>query len=76
MRVVMDYTLPQVARATGVSVNTVRSRVRLASEKLRQRIEREPALYENLTEGDRPAIHGTTPKRLGRAKPAAREYQS
>jgi hypothetical protein len=48
-----------VARATGVSVNTVRSRIRLASEKLRQRIQREPALYENLTEGDGPAIQGT-----------------
>ncbi|HXI60580.1 MAG TPA: RNA polymerase sigma factor [Polyangia bacterium] len=52
MRVVMDYTLPQVARATGVPVNTVRSRIRLATEKLRQRIEAEPTLYENLIEGD------------------------
>jgi RNA polymerase sigma-70 factor (ECF subfamily) len=64
MRVVMDYTLPQVARATGVSVNTVRSRIRLASEKLRQRIQSEPALYDDLTEGERPAIQNTLKTKL------------
>jgi len=48
LRVLLDYPLPQVASATGVSINTVRSRVRLAKEKLRERIERDPILYDNL----------------------------
>ena len=52
LRVLLDYTLPQVASATGVSVNTVRSRVRLAKEKLRHRIGADPALYDILREGD------------------------
>jgi RNA polymerase sigma factor (sigma-70 family) len=53
LRVVLDYSLPQVASATGVPLNTVRSRVRLAKEKLRRRIETDPALREMLTGGDR-----------------------
>ena len=42
LRVVLDYSLDQVAAATGAPVNTVRSRVRLAREKLKQRIEGDP----------------------------------
>ena len=53
MRVVLDYTLPQVANATGVPINTVRSRVRLAKEKLKRRIETDPALYDILRGGER-----------------------
>jgi RNA polymerase sigma factor (sigma-70 family) len=48
LRVVLDYSLDQVAAATGVPINTVRSRVRLAREKLRTRIEADPALLEML----------------------------
>ena len=48
LRVILDYSLPQVASATGVSVNTVRSRVRLAKEKLRQRIQTDPVLADIL----------------------------
>jgi RNA polymerase sigma factor (sigma-70 family) len=48
LRVVLDYSLDQVAAATGAPVNTVRSRVRLAREKLKQRIERDPALLDML----------------------------
>jgi len=48
LRVVLDYSLDQVATATGAPVNTVRSRVRLAREKLKQRIERDPDLWDIL----------------------------
>jgi RNA polymerase sigma factor (sigma-70 family) len=46
LRVVMGWTLDEVSRATGAPVNTVRSRVRLAKEALRQRIESAPELCE------------------------------
>ncbi len=46
LRVVMGWSLEEVARASGAPVNTVRSRVRLAKEALRQRIESLPALAE------------------------------
>jgi RNA polymerase sigma-70 factor (ECF subfamily) len=52
MRVLLDYTLPQVAAATDATLNTVRSRVRLAKEKLRERLEADPALIDLLREGD------------------------
>jgi RNA polymerase sigma-70 factor (ECF subfamily) len=48
LRVVLDYSLDQVAAATGAPVNTVRSRVRLAREKLKQRIEGDPDLMDML----------------------------
>jgi RNA polymerase sigma factor (sigma-70 family) len=48
LRVVLDYSLDQVATATGAPVNTVRSRVRLAREKLKQRIEDDPDLLDVL----------------------------
>lgn len=48
MRVVLDYSLEEVAEATGAPVNTVRSRVRLAREALRARIERDPVLLRAL----------------------------
>jgi len=37
-----------VARATGAPINTVRSRVRLAREKLKQKIENNPDLMDML----------------------------
>jgi RNA polymerase sigma-70 factor (ECF subfamily) len=46
LRVVMGWTLDEVSRATGAPINTVRSRVRLAKEALRQRIESAPELGE------------------------------
>jgi RNA polymerase sigma factor (sigma-70 family) len=48
MRVVLGYSLAQVARETRVPINTVRSRIRLATESLRRRVERDPALREIL----------------------------
>ncbi len=46
LRVVMGWSLQEVSRASGAPVNTVRSRVRLAKEALRARIELQPALAE------------------------------
>ena len=46
LRVVMGWSLEEVSRASGAPVNTVRSRVRLAKEALRARIEAQPALAE------------------------------
>ena len=48
MRVILGFSLDEVARATGARVNTVRSRVRLAKEALRRRIEARPDLREEL----------------------------
>jgi len=48
LRVVLDYSLDQVAAATGAPVNTVRSRVRLAREKLKSKIEADPDLWDVL----------------------------
>jgi RNA polymerase sigma-70 factor (ECF subfamily) len=45
-RVVLEYPLPVIARETGVSINTVRSRIRLARDYLRDRISNDPALAE------------------------------
>ena len=47
-RVLLEYPLPQIARETGVPINTVRSRVRLARNHLRDRILGDPALAELL----------------------------
>ncbi len=46
LRVVLEYELAEVAAETGVPVNTVRSRLRLAREALRRRIESDPHLVE------------------------------
>jgi RNA polymerase sigma-70 factor (ECF subfamily) len=46
LRVVMGWSLEEVARASGAPVNTVRSRVRLAKDALRARIDAQPALAE------------------------------
>jgi RNA polymerase sigma-70 factor (ECF subfamily) len=43
-RVLLEYPLPQIAAELGVPVNTVRSRVRLARNHLRDRILADPAL--------------------------------
>ena len=50
-RVLLEYSLPQIAREIGIPVNTVRSRVRLARNHLRDRILGDPALAESLRIG-------------------------
>ena len=49
-RVLLDYPLPVIARETGVPVNTVRSRIRLARDHLRECILADRALAELLRE--------------------------
>jgi RNA polymerase sigma factor (sigma-70 family) len=51
LRVVLGLSLEEVAQTTGVPLNTVRSRVRLAKEALRRRITTLPALREALEGG-------------------------
>jgi RNA polymerase sigma-70 factor (ECF subfamily) len=48
MRFMLGWSLEEVAAATGAPVNTVRSRLRLAKEALRRRIEADPTLAEEL----------------------------
>jgi RNA polymerase sigma-70 factor (ECF subfamily) len=50
MRAVLGHSLDEIAEATGVPVNTVRSRLRLAKEALRRRIDTDPLLGELLEE--------------------------
>ncbi len=51
LRIMLGYSLQEVAEATGVPLNTVRSRLRLAKEALRSRIEQDEALAEMLEVG-------------------------
>lgn len=46
LRVVLGHSLEEVAEATGVPLNTVRSRMRLAKAALRAAIEADPAMAE------------------------------
>ena len=48
LRVVLGFSLQEVAAATETPLNTVRSRIRLAKEALRRRIEADPALQQML----------------------------
>ena len=48
LRVVLGWSLPEIASATGVPLNTVRSRIRLAKNALRTAIEQNPALASAL----------------------------
>lgn len=48
LRVVLGSSLEEVAAETGAPINTVRSRVRLAKERLRARIEQDPVLLDAL----------------------------
>jgi len=48
LRVVMGWSLEEVSASTGAPINTVRSRLRLAREALRRRIESDPRLAEEL----------------------------
>ena len=48
LRAALDYSLPEIAKTMGVPLNTVRSRVRLAREALRRRLDKRPALRQLL----------------------------
>jgi RNA polymerase sigma factor (sigma-70 family) len=48
LRIVLGFSLEEVAEATGVPLNTVRSRVRLAKTALKKRIEADPRLLSAL----------------------------
>ncbi len=48
LRIVHGLSMEEVALHTGVPVNTVRSRLRLIKERLKQRIETDPTLMEAL----------------------------
>ena len=48
LRVMLGWSLEDVAQATGAPLNTVRSRVRLAKDALRRRIEADPSLADAL----------------------------
>lgn len=48
LRIVLGFSLEEVAEATGVPLNTVRSRVRLAKTALKKRIEADPRLLAAL----------------------------
>ena len=48
MRIVLGFSLEEIATQSGAPLNTVRSRLRLAKERLRSRIESDPALRETL----------------------------
>lgn len=48
LRVVLGFSLEEVAESTGVPLNTVRSRVRLAKTALKKRIEADPKLLAAL----------------------------
>jgi RNA polymerase sigma factor (sigma-70 family) len=48
LRIVLGCSLEEVATQTGVPINTVRSRVRLAKERLKTRIESDDALRDAL----------------------------
>ena len=48
LRVVLGLTLGEISRVTRVPINTVRSRVRLAKERLKSRIESDPVMMEAL----------------------------
>lgn len=48
MRVVLGWSLDEIAEQSGAPLNTVRSRLRLAKESLRRTIESQPALSEAL----------------------------
>ena len=48
MRVVLGWSLEEIAAHSGAPLNTVRSRLRLAKEGLRRRIENLPGMLEAL----------------------------
>ena len=69
LRVALGYSMQEVADATEAPVNTVRSRLRLAKEALRKRIERDPAFSELLGGTHEPS------SRCASGRPADRECE-
>lgn len=51
LRIMLGWSLEDVAAASGAPLNTIRSRLRLAKEALRKRIESDPALADALSVG-------------------------
>ena len=51
LRIMLGFSMAETAEATSVPLNTVRSRLRLAKEALRSRIEQDPCLAEMLEVG-------------------------
>jgi RNA polymerase sigma factor (sigma-70 family) len=51
MRVVLGWSIKEIATHSGAPLNTVRSRLRLAKEALKSRIEQDPGLVEALGVG-------------------------
>jgi RNA polymerase sigma-70 factor (ECF subfamily) len=54
LRFMLGWSLLEIAETSGAPLNTVRSRLRLAKEALRRRVEADPALAEEfgIAEGD------------------------
>jgi RNA polymerase sigma-70 factor (ECF subfamily) len=52
LRVVLGYSVEEIAEATGAGIETVRSRLRLAKKAIRERIEREPELADLAVSGE------------------------
>lgn len=48
MRTMLGWSLEEIAESSGAPLNTIRSRLRLAKEALRRKIEADPALAEEL----------------------------
>ena len=51
MRTMLGWSIEEIAQTTGVPINTVRSRLRLAKEALRRHVEADPSLAEELGVG-------------------------
>lgn len=47
----LGYSLDEIAEASGTPLNTIRSRLRLAKQALRRKIEADPSLLEELGVG-------------------------
>jgi RNA polymerase sigma-70 factor (ECF subfamily) len=48
LRFLLGYSLDEIAQAVGVPLNTVRSRIRLAKEAMREHLQDDPELLEHL----------------------------
>jgi RNA polymerase sigma-70 factor (ECF subfamily) len=53
LRVALGWSLEEIAAASDTPLNTIRSRLRLAKEAMRKRIESDPTMREELGEGER-----------------------
>ena len=53
LHVVLGYTIDEIAGSTGAPIETVRSRLRLAKQALRRRVQGDAGLFEMLSQFDR-----------------------